>query len=160
MSQVAMLCWEILSDGCYRFVSLTPGLLICIGAFRWIRGLFGGRQNVQKGQKRSDMLHVVRWVWPYPPRNIQDWSWSRNIDRILTSADQASSAILSYQKYGLLVCEALRLRDLANKTLPKAIFEEFLVEFEDLIDHESGIMRQQRVVDRLRWTYWRWSFSR
>jgi len=78
------------------------------------------------------------------------------MDRILTGSRQTDSGMLSFKEYGLLVCEALTLRERASKTFPGQAFQDFLQDFEDLIDNHSGVKRQIRVADRIRWAYSKW----
>ena len=40
--------------------------------------------------------------------------------------------------------------------LPGEIHAEFLEEINDLIDIRTGVDRQLRVVDRIRWAYGKW----
>ena len=80
----------------------------------------------------------------------------RNIDRILTASPQSDAGMLSFEEYGLLVCEAVVLRDIAVKTFSKQALRNFIHDFNDLIDNASGVGRQIRVSDRIRWAYARW----
>ncbi len=64
--------------------------------------------------------------------------------------------MLSSKEYGLLVCEAIVLREIASKTFPKQSFREFLQDFNDLLDNSSGVIRQIKVADRIRWAYSKW----
>lgn len=40
--------------------------------------------------------------------------------------------------------------------MPGQIYTEFLEEISDLVDLQTGIERQIRVVDRMRWAYFTW----
>lgn len=64
--------------------------------------------------------------------------------------------MLSYKEHGLLLCEVHVLRQRAQKALPGEIQAEFLEEINDLVDIRTGIDRQLRVVDRIRWAYGKW----
>ena len=64
--------------------------------------------------------------------------------------------MLSYKEHGLLLCEVHVLRQAAQRALPGQINAEFLEELNDLMDLRTGVERQMRVVDRIRWTYSQW----
>ncbi len=83
----------------------------------------------------------------------------RNVDRIIAnsaSSDPASSKVLSYKDHGLLLCQLHELRQYARQTLPGGVFREFLEEIHDLEDIRTGVERQMKVVERIRWAYSRW----
>ena len=97
---------------------------------------------------------------PFPTRppliQTADLTNISNVDRILTGSPQSDPGMLSFKEYGLLVCEAIVLRGIADRTFPRQVFRAFLDDFQDLIDNESGVGRQVRVADRMRWAYARW----
>jgi len=64
--------------------------------------------------------------------------------------------MLSYKEHGLLLCEVHILRQRAQKVLPGDINNEFLDEINDLVDLRTGVERQMRVVERMRWAYGKW----
>jgi nuclear-control-of-ATPase protein 2 len=64
--------------------------------------------------------------------------------------------MLSYKEHGLLLCEVHVLRQRAQEVLPGEINAEFLEEINDLVDLRTGVERQVRVVDRIRWAYSKW----
>lgn len=64
--------------------------------------------------------------------------------------------MLSYKEHGLLLCEVHLLRQNALQVLPSEIYREFLEEINDLVDLRTGVERQLKVVDRMRWAYSRW----
>lgn len=64
--------------------------------------------------------------------------------------------MLSYKDHGLLLCEIHVLRRAAQRLLPIEINAELLEDLNDLVDLRTGIERQLRVVDRIRWAYARW----
>lgn len=80
----------------------------------------------------------------------------RNIDRILTEASSSNNNDLSYRAYGLLLCEVHVLRQEVKRILPKTPHRDFLEDVEDLIDIRTGIQKQLKVVDRIRWAYAKW----
>ncbi|KAJ4377688.1 hypothetical protein N0V83_000517 [Neocucurbitaria cava] len=123
----------------FGFIGLTPGLLVSIGAYRWLRGVFSSRKGVQQWAKQGRMLLILR-----------------NIDRILTGATPTEFGEISYKDHGLLLCEVHLLRQAASGILPRRIFHDFLVEIDELVDVRSGLERQQKVVERIRWAYSKW----
>ena len=124
----------------FGFISLTPGLLVLVGAYHWLRGLFSSRRSFRKGKSTAQFARLFR-----------------NIDRILTqSSHRENIDVLEYESFGMLVCEAVVLRDMASKALPEQVFADFSQDFDDLINLQSGISCQQRVADRMRWAYARW----
>lgn len=128
----------------FGFISLTPGLLVLAGTYRWVRNLLGSRRSLRKGEVQKQAARIFR-----------------NMDRILTEAMPESGnngggkAVLEYEPFGLLVCEAVVLRDLAMKVLPKGEFGEFNEDLDALIDLQSGVGKQVRVLERMRWSYGR-----
>ncbi|MCJ1321685.1 Nuclear control of ATPase protein 2 [Xylographa vitiligo] len=125
----------------FGFVGLTPGVLVCLGTFRWLSGALGGRKGKSKGKKQGRMIRVLR-----------------NIDRILTAATPSNNGMLSYKEHGLLLCEVHVLRQNGQQVLPGEINREFLEEINDLVDFRTGVERQLRVVERIRWAYSKWLY--
>lgn len=123
----------------FGFVGLTPGLLVCVGAWRYLRGVFGNKRTLRRGSARKESVRLLR-----------------NMDRILTASTRTEAGTLSYESFGLLVCEAIVLRELASRAFPKETFREFVRDFEALIDVGSGVEAQMRVLDRIRWAYGEW----
>lgn len=123
----------------FGFIGLTPGVLVSIGVYRWTRGVFSSRKGVQRWAKQGRMLLILR-----------------NIDRILTGATPTEFGETSYKDHGLLLCEVHLLRQAASDVLPRRIFHDFLVEVDELVDVRSGLERQQKVVERIRWAYSKW----
>ncbi|KAF2424251.1 NCA2-domain-containing protein [Tothia fuscella] len=117
----------------FGFIALTPGLLVTVGAVRYLSGVLGSKKGLKQGKKQDQMLSVLR-----------------NIDRILTAAQPSDFGVLYYKDYGLLLCEAHVLRQLANNILPRQVFREFLVEIEDLTDIKAGLEKHKEVVKRMR----------
>ncbi|KAL8862340.1 MAG: hypothetical protein Q9178_001349 [Gyalolechia marmorata] len=123
----------------FGFVGLTPGVLVCLGLFRWLGGIVGGRRG-KRQQKGSG--HRTRLL--------------RNIDRILSASAPLNNGMLSYKDHGMLLCEVHVLRQSAGDVMPREIYAEFLEEINDLVDLRTGVERQIRVVDRMRWAYSKW----
>ncbi|KAF2133453.1 NCA2-domain-containing protein [Dothidotthia symphoricarpi CBS 119687] len=117
----------------FGFIGLTPGVLVSIGVYRWLKGVFSSRKGVQQWARQGQLLLILR-----------------NIDRILTSATPNEFGELSYKDHGMLVCEVHLLRQAASGVLPRRIFHDFLVEIDELVDVRSGLERQQKVVERIR----------
>ncbi|MCJ1476946.1 Nuclear control of ATPase protein 2 [Lambiella insularis] len=125
----------------FGLVGLTPGVLVCLGAFQWLNGALGGRKGKTKGKKQGRMIRVLR-----------------NIDRILTASTPSNNGMLSYKEHGLLLCEVHVLRQNGQQVLPGEINREFLEEINDLVDIRTGVERQLRVVERIRWAYSKWLY--
>lgn len=123
----------------FGFLGLTPGIIVCIGAFRYFGGVFGNRATITKGRKAGQTIRVLR-----------------NIDRILTIAAPTENGILSCKDYGLLLCEVHVLRSRAARLFPGEIEREFLEDVNELVDIRIGIDRQLKVVQRIRWAYAKW----
>jgi nuclear-control-of-ATPase protein 2 len=123
----------------FGFIGLTPGVLVSVGVYRWLSGVFSSRKGVQQWARQGKLLLVLR-----------------NIDRILTSATPTEFGEMSYKDHGLLLCEVHLLRQAASGILPRRIFHDFLVEIDELVDVRSGLERQQKVVERIRWAYSKW----
>lgn len=79
-----------------------------------------------------------------------------NIDRILVGSLPSNNGMLSYKDHGMLLCEIHVLRQSARRVMPGNIFAEFLEEINELVDLHTGVERQIRVVDRIRWAYHQW----
>ncbi|KAK3190479.1 Nuclear control of ATPase protein 2 [Lecanicillium sp. MT-2017a] len=122
----------------FGFVGLTPGVLVSVGVFQYLRGVFGGRTGRRNSSKAGQAVRVLR-----------------NIDRILSEARPTDSNVLSYKDHGLLLCELHMLRSLAHKLLPREIEKEFLEDVEDLANIK-GINVQAKALHRIRWAYGRW----
>jgi nuclear-control-of-ATPase protein 2 len=122
----------------FGFVGLTPGVLVSLGVFQYMRGIFGGRTGRRQSNKSAQAVRVLR-----------------NIDRILTEARPAESNVLSYKDHGLLLCELHVLRSLARRLLPREIERDFLEDVEDLANIK-GINVQAKALHRIRWAYGRW----
>lgn len=123
----------------FGFIGLTPGVLVSIGVYKWVRGAFSSRKGVQQWARQGRLLLILR-----------------NIDRILTSATPTEFGEISYKDHGLLLCEVHLLRQAASGILPRRIFHDFLVEVDELVDVRSGLEKQQKVVERIRWAYSKW----
>lgn len=123
----------------FGFIGLTPGVLVSIGVYRWLRGVLSSRRGVQQWARQGRMLLILR-----------------NIDRILSGATPTEDGEISYKDHGLLLCEVHLLRQAASGILPRRIFHDFLVEIDELVDVRSGLQRQQKVVERIRWAYSKW----
>ncbi|KAL8900265.1 MAG: hypothetical protein Q9207_005778 [Kuettlingeria erythrocarpa] len=122
----------------FGFVGVTPGILVCLGLFRWLSGTFGGRKGKTEQKSRGQRIRLLR-----------------NIDRILDRSPP-SNGLLSYKDHGMLLCEIHILRQSAQHVMPRGVFAEFLEEVDELIDLHAGIERQIRAVDRIRWAYSEW----
>lgn len=123
----------------FGFVGLTPGVLVCFAALRYLGGSFGNRRGLRRGKQAGQTVRVLR-----------------NIDRILTQATPTDSNILSYKDHGLLLCEVHVLRARAHRLFPGEIERDFLEDVNDLCNIDSGIKTQLKVLERIRWGYAKW----
>ncbi|KAJ5895481.1 hypothetical protein N7495_007172 [Penicillium taxi] len=119
----------------FGFVGLTPGILVSYTALQWFFGLFGSRRGLQRGKKKHELRRGLRTV-----------------TRILSSAS-VSDGIISYRDSGRLICEAEALLQQVKAMLGSMQYQEFREDIQDLLDMQSGVEKQIRVVDRIRWTY-------
>ncbi|KAI9050485.1 hypothetical protein LZ554_005648 [Drepanopeziza brunnea f. sp. 'monogermtubi'] len=123
----------------FGFIGLTPGVLVCFAAFRYLGGVFGTKQGLKRGQKAGQAVRVLR-----------------NIDRILTMATPTHNNLLSYKDHGLLLCEVHVLRKRTHSLLPRDVEGDFLADLNDLTNIQLGLGAQIRVLDRLKWGYSQW----
>ncbi|KAK4235532.1 ATP synthase regulation protein NCA2-domain-containing protein [Achaetomium macrosporum] len=122
----------------FGFVGLTPGVLVSIGVFQYLRTLFGSRKGMRHSQKVRRSVRVLR-----------------KIDRILSEATTSQNNIISYRDHGLLVCEVHVLRGLAHGVLPGDIEKEFIEDLDELANLK-GIGVQMKALERIRWAYAEW----
>lgn len=123
----------------FGFVGLAPGILVSLSVSRWLRDIFAGRRGRVHGRKQGSMIRILR-----------------NIDRILSGSTPSESGMLSYKDHGMLLCEVHILRQKTLRVLPGEIYSEFLEEVNELVDLRTGVERQTRVVERIRWAYSKW----
>ncbi|KAI0972760.1 ATP synthase regulation protein NCA2 [Xylaria arbuscula] len=122
----------------FGFVGLTPGILVSVGAARYLLSAFGGRRGYAEKRKAGRCVRVLR-----------------NIDRVFSEAAPTQTNVLPYKDHGLLICEVHVLRRLAHKLLPAEIEKDFLEDLNDLANLR-GVQYQQRALDRIRWAYSKW----
>ncbi|KAL2262660.1 hypothetical protein VTK26DRAFT_530 [Humicola hyalothermophila] len=122
----------------FGFIGLTPGVLVSIGVFQYIRTLFGSRKGIRRGQRARRIVRVLR-----------------RIDKILSDATTSQNNIISYRDHGLLVCEVHVLRQLAHGVLPGDVEKEFIEDLDELANLK-GLQVQMKALDRIRWAYAEW----
>ncbi|TKA65327.1 hypothetical protein B0A49_07261 [Cryomyces minteri] len=123
----------------FGFVGLTPGVLVTVAVWRWLSSTLGSRRGSARGRKHGQMVRELR-----------------NIDRILSNSRPTEFGELYYKDQGLLLCEVHVLRQTAEQVLPAQLYREFLEEVQDLVDIRTGVQRQLKVVERMRWAYAKW----
>ncbi|GAB7363613.1 hypothetical protein MBLNU230_g4184t1 [Neophaeotheca triangularis] len=123
----------------FGFVGLTPGILVTYFLGSWIRSNLVEKRGSKAAQKQGKLVRQLR-----------------NIDRILTNSTPTDFGELFYKDQGLLLCEAHLLRQTAGHTMPSQIYREFVEEVEELVDVRTGIDKQRKVAERIRWAYARW----
>ncbi|KAK4193860.1 ATP synthase regulation protein NCA2-domain-containing protein [Podospora australis] len=121
----------------FGFIGLTPGVLVSIGVFQYLRTVFGSRKGLRRSKEARRSVRVLR-----------------RMDKILCSASSnpQSNNIISYRDHGLLVCEAHVLRKMAHGMLPGQIEKE-LIEDLDEFAKLRVIPDLAKVLDRIRWAY-------
>ncbi|KAK3687648.1 ATP synthase regulation protein NCA2-domain-containing protein [Podospora appendiculata] len=122
----------------FGFLGLTPGILVSIGVFQYLRTVFGSRKGLRRGQRARRSVRVLR-----------------KIDRILSEATPSQNNVISYKDHGMLVCEVHILRTLVKGVLPGEIEKEFVEDLDELATLQ-GIQVQMRALDRIRWAYAEW----
>ncbi|KAK5169400.1 Nuclear control of ATPase protein 2 [Saxophila tyrrhenica] len=123
----------------FGFVGLTPGILVTYFVAQSLRSSLTEKKGAKAARKQGLMLRQLR-----------------NIDRILTESQATEFGELYYRDQGLLLCEVHGLREVAGRVMPKSVWREFEVEVGVLGDVRSGVERQKRVAERVRWAYGRW----
>lgn len=123
----------------FGFFGLTPGVLVCFAAFRYLGGTFGNKRGLSRDKRVDQTVRALR-----------------NIDRILTLATPTQNNLLSYKDHGLLLCEVHVLRTRARRLFPGEIEREFREDVSDLCNINSGIQTQLKVLERIRWGYSKW----
>lgn len=122
----------------FGFIGVTPGVLVSVALFRYLRGMLGDRKGVstERTAGRSERAMF-------------------NIDRILSKATPSQNNLLSYKDHGLLLCEVHVLRQLAH-SMPGNYERAFLEDLDDLANI-NGIHVQAKALDRIRRAYYsRW----
>ncbi|CAI7568805.1 hypothetical protein N7533_001872 [Penicillium manginii] len=119
----------------FGFVGLTPGILVTYSSLRWLLGVFGNRKGLAKGKRQVELKRSLR-----------------NSTRILLDAS-VSNGVISFKDSGRLICEAESLLQKVKPMLGAMQYREFREDIQDLLDVRSGVEKQLRVVERMRWTY-------
>ncbi|KAM0721213.1 hypothetical protein Q7P37_003500 [Cladosporium fusiforme] len=123
----------------FGFIGLTPGILITYFLGSYLRSSLTEKRGAKAARKQGKMLRQLR-----------------NIDRILTNSQPTEFGELYYKDQGLLLCEAHVLRQAAGRLMPAVVFREFCEDVEEVCDVRSGVERQRKGVDRIRWAYGRY----
>ncbi|KAK1759404.1 nuclear control of ATPase [Echria macrotheca] len=122
----------------FGFIGLTPGVLVTIGLFQYLKAVLWNRKGLRQGRKARRSVRVLR-----------------KIDKILSEATPSQNNVVSYKDHGLLVCEVHVLRRLAHGVLPGDVEKEFIEDVDELANLK-GINIQMRALDRIRWAYAEW----
>lgn len=125
----------------FGFVGLTPGLLVSVGLWRYLAGVFGGRRGLSRSKRVTKSIMILH-----------------HIDKILTEAptDQDQHRTLSFKDHGLLLCEVNKVRKMSKGLLPRDIERNYLKDLEDVSNHASGLNLQTTALNRIRKTYGKW----
>jgi hypothetical protein len=46
----------------FGFIGLTPGVLVTVGVYRWLRGAFTSRSTVQQWAREGQLMMILRWA--------------------------------------------------------------------------------------------------
>ncbi|CAK7567917.1 MAG: Nuclear control of ATPase protein 2 [Sporothrix epigloea] len=125
----------------FGFIGLTPGVLVSIGALRYLSSVLYGRKGLRRGQRAERCVRVLR-----------------NIDRIFCDATvelATMNGILSYKHRGLLVCEVHVLRRVSQGLFPGDVEKEFLQDVDEMLNGKT-VDKQRLALDRVRWAYGRY----
>ncbi|CAK7263102.1 Nuclear control of ATPase protein 2 [Sporothrix epigloea] len=125
----------------FGFIGLTPGVLVSIGALRYLSSVLYGRKGLRRGQRAERCVRVLR-----------------NIDRIFCDATvelATMNGILSYKHRGLLVCEVHVLRKVSQGLFPGDVEKEFLQDVDEMLNGKT-VDKQRLALDRVRWAYGRY----
>ncbi|KAF2660541.1 NCA2-domain-containing protein [Lophiostoma macrostomum CBS 122681] len=122
----------------FGFIGLTPGVLVTIGLYRWLNGVFNNRASMEKWATQGQLVLILR-----------------NIDRILVAARRTTNDYgeISYEDQGLLLFEIHRFRQSAQAIFPRRMFQDLLQDLDELSENRNGLQRQKEVVERIRWAY-------
>lgn len=123
----------------FGFVGLTPGILVTYSAIRYVQSSLSEKRGSKAARKQGKMLRQLR-----------------NIDRILTNSTPTDDGELFYKDQGLLLCEVHVLRQAVEKTMPQDIYREFGEDAEELCDVRTGVDKQRKAAERIRWAYGRY----
>lgn len=122
----------------------------------------GGRRGRKMSRKNGQAIRSLRYATlPHSFTMLTVLTlffFQRNIDRILSlsSSNLSAGGVLSYKEHGLLLSEAHVLRQTLLQVLPVQVSAEFLEDLNELSDLRTGVERQVRVVNRIRWAYAKW----
>ncbi|KAL4994825.1 ATP synthase regulation protein NCA2-domain-containing protein [Aspergillus recurvatus] len=123
----------------FGFVGLTPGLLISYASIRWFLGLLGNRRGFRMGRRQDDLRYALR-----------------KIHRILSTSSLTGEGRLSHKDHGLLICNVEILLGRGRTMLKGEDFRSFQEDASDLVN-ESQAAKQLQVVQRMAWTYSKWT---
>jgi nuclear-control-of-ATPase protein 2 len=123
----------------FGFIGLTPGILISYYLASYLRSTLMTKRGSSAALRQGKMLRQLR-----------------NIDRILSNCHPTEFGELFYKDQGLLLCEAHLMRQAAGSLMEARVFREFCEDLDEVCDVRSGVERQRRGVERVRWAYGRY----
>ncbi|OJJ55797.1 hypothetical protein ASPSYDRAFT_49036 [Aspergillus sydowii CBS 593.65] len=123
----------------FGFVGLTPGLLISYASIRWLFGILGSRKGFRLGRKQDDLRYALR-----------------KLHRILSTSSPTAGGRLTYRDQGLLLCNVETLLNKAQVMLKGEDLRAFKEDTSDLVNENRG-HRQLQIVERMAWTYSKWT---
>lgn len=122
----------------FGVVSLTPGILICVGLYQYLRGVMSGRVGLRQRDRASKTIRSVR-----------------TISRMIAKADLTPEKTMSYEQIGNLLCQVHILRDTVPQTMPPDTKKDFLVDLDELVNLRV-VPFQKKMMEDIVFAYARW----
>ncbi|KEZ41112.1 ATP synthase regulation protein nca2 [Scedosporium apiospermum] len=122
----------------FGFVSLTPGILISVGVYQYIRGVMSGRVGLRQRDRTSKTMRAVR-----------------TINRMLAKADLTPEKTMTYEQIGNLLCQVHILRNIVPQTMPQDTRKDFLIDLDELVNLRV-VPFQKKTMEDIVLTYAKW----
>lgn len=122
----------------FGFVGLTPGILVSVGLFQYVRGALSGRLSLRAGKRKGQTLRAVR-----------------TISRMLAKADLTPDKTMTYEQIGNLLCQVHILRSTVPATMPSETRKDFLVDLDELVNLRV-VPFQKKTMNDVAFAYARW----
>jgi nuclear-control-of-ATPase protein 2 len=128
--------------------------MVSLATLRWLGGFIGNRRGMRTGKQRHELKRGLR----YDIQTMYNLDKTltltiRNVARILTSSAVSSNGTLPYKDSGQLICEAEALLEHVKTISNNMQYQEFQEDIQDLLNVQTGVDRQLRVIERMRWAY-------
>ncbi|SPO05987.1 related to NCA2 protein [Cephalotrichum gorgonifer] len=122
----------------FGFVGLTPGILVSVGLYQYVRGVLSGRVGLRREGRAGRTIRAVR-----------------TIGRMLARADLTPEKTMTYEQIGNLLCQVHILRETVPASMPKDTRRDFLLDLDDLVNLRV-VPFQRRTMDDIAFTYAKW----